>query len=238
MQYGDNMLDKLQVFYKSRKWENFVALLRSQRATADGTLYCEHCGKPIVKSYDCVGHHIEELTLDNVDDVNVSLNPSNVILVHFDCHNAIHHRFGYALHVVKQVFIVYGAPCSGKTTFVSSVAHNDDLILDIDRLYSAIRADCCGEYDKPNAIKSNVFGLRDCLLDMIKVRRGRWNTAYIIGGYPLQSERERLADSVGANKLIFIDTPKEVCLERAKLKTDDWSKYVDDWFDKYIPPVD
>lgn len=230
-------LTKLQAFYKSRRWENFVQGLRLSRVDANGFVICEHCGKPIVKAYDCIGHHIEELTENNVDDVMISLNPDNVMLVHFRCHNEIHKRFGYAERLIQTVYLVYGAPCSGKTTWVNDVAESGDLILDIDRLWSAVRADKCGQYDKPNEIKSNVFALRDCLLDTIRVRRGKWRNAYIMGGYPLQGERERLADSVGADKIIFVDTPQEVCLERAKLKTDKWVDYVNDWFTKYVPPM-
>ena len=229
-------MDKLQKFYKSRRWEQFVRQLRLERTGSDGFVLCEHCGKPIVKQYDCIGHHKEELTVDNVDDANISLNPDNVILVHFKCHNEIHKRFGVAERLKQNVFIVYGAPCAGKTTWVNSVAESGDLIVDMDRLWNAVRAESCGAFEKPNEIKSNVFGLRDCLIDMIRVRRGKWRNAYIIGGYPLQGERERLADSVGADKMIFIDTKKEICLFRAKAKSSEWAQYVEQWFDRYALP--
>lgn len=228
---------KLQAFYKSRKWENFVAGLRSERTDAHGLLICEHCGKPIVKAYDCIGHHIEELTDDNVDDVIISLNPENVQLVHFKCHNEIHSRFGYGGRLVQCVYIVYGAPCAGKREWVRSVSDSNDLILDINRLWAAVRADSCATGEKPNAIKTNVFALRDQLIDMIRVRRGRWRNAYIIGGYPLQGERERLGDSVGADKFIFIDTPRNVCEARARVISNEMLGYVADWFEKYTPPL-
>lgn len=231
-------MDKLQAFYKSRRWENFVKALRLERTTPDGFVMCEHCGKPILKAYDCIAHHKDELTVGNVDDVNVSLNKDNIMLIHFSCHNEIHKRFGYAGRQVQKVYIVYGAPCSGKTKWVNGIADSGDIILDIDRLWGAIRADKCGEYEKPNAIKTNVFALRDCILDMIRVRCGRWDNAYIIGGYPLQGERERLADNVGADKIVFIDTPKELCLLRAKQKSPEWIEYVEQWFDRYTPPVE
>lgn len=232
------MSEKLQRFYKSKTWEKFIFGLRSERAQADGTIICEHCGKPIVKAYDCIGHHKEELTDGNVDDVMIALNPANVMLVHFRCHNEIHKRFGYAGRLIQNVYIVYGAPCSGKTSYVKEIAESGDLILDIDRLWGAVRAENCGAYEKPRELKTNIFALRDCILDMIRVRRGRWNNAYIIGGYPLQGERERLADSVGAKQIIFVDTPKAVCLERAKLKSSEWTEYVNNWFDRYTPPID
>ena len=92
---GGNLMDKLQAFYKSKKWEAFVKQLRIDRASADGFVICAHCGKPIVKAYDCIAHHKQELTLLNVDDSMVSLNPDNIIFVHFRCHNEIHKRFGF-----------------------------------------------------------------------------------------------------------------------------------------------
>jgi hypothetical protein len=232
------MNEKRQAFYKSRQWENLIKLLRIERVSKDGFVICEHCGKPILKAYDCIAHHVIELTEDNVDDAAVALNPENIKLVHFRCHNEIHKRFGYGnqAKIIQQVYLVYGSPCSGKTTWVDSVAESEDIIMDIDRLWSAVRSGSCGLYEKPPELKSNVFSMRDCLLDMIRVRRGKWHNAYVIGGYPLQGERERLADSLNA-RLVFIDTPKEVCLERAKQKNSDWTDFVENWFERYSPPL-
>ena len=227
---------KLQAFYKSHKWETFISNLRAERTDADGFIICEKCGKPILKAYDCIGHHIQELTDSNVDDVTISLNPDNIQLLHFKCHNEVHERFGYNGRQQQCVFIVYGAPCSGKRTWVKDNAGNNDLIVDIDRLWAAVRADVCGDTEKPNAIKSNVFALRESLIDMIKVRRGKWKNAYIIGGYPLQGERERLMQTVGADKLIHIDTAREVCETRAQ--TAEMKKYIAEWFERYTPPLD
>lgn len=231
------MNEKRQAFYKSRRWESFVRALRSERMTADGMILCEHCGKPIVKAYDCIAHHVIELTEENVENAVIALNPDNIKLVHFKCHNQIHKRFGYgkSARVIQQVYLVYGSPCSGKTTWVNSVAESSDIIMDIDRIWGAVRAGTCGSYEKPAELKSNVFAVRDCLLDMIRVRRGRWHNAYVIGGYPLQGERNRLADSLNA-RLVFVDTPKEVCLERAKLKNLELQGFIEDWFARYSPP--
>lgn len=227
---------KLQAFYKSRKWESFVSRLKSERADETGAIICEHCGKPIVKAYDCIGHHIAELTDENVDDALIALNPENVMLVHFKCHNKIHKRFGYQGSVQKTVYLVYGSPCAGKTTWVDEVAESGDIVLDMDRLWTAIKPKSCGEYEKPNAIKSNVFGMWDCVLDMIRVRRGKWKNAYIIGGYAMEGVRERLIETIGIDKVIFIDTPREVCIERASQKSEEWIGYVEEWFDRYDPP--
>lgn len=225
-------MTKRQKFYKSQRWEEFVQRIRFERMKPDGTIVCEHCGKAITSKYDCITHHIEELTEENVDDVMIALNPENIMLVHFKCHNDLHHRFGCDA-ASKSVFIVYGSPCAGKTTWVDSVADPGDLILDIDRLWGAVRCGSCGDFEKPDALKAVVFDIRDCILEDIRTRRGKWNNAYVIGGYPMVAERERLQDRIGADKLILIDTPQSVCLQRAAQKSPEWSKYVEDWFDRY-----
>lgn len=215
----------LDSFYRSDKWTGLVAQLKLERVNADGDLLCEHCGKPITKAYDCIGHHEIELTADNVNDFAISLNPDNIKLIHFRCHNLIHQRFeGFR----QNVYLVYGSPCAGKSTWVNENANDDDLILDIDSIWQSIcKAD---KYHKPNRLKKNVFGIRDCIIEQIKTRTGMWRNAYIIGGYPLRTDRDRLIDLLGA-KAIFIEATKEECLARAK--NEQWQEFIEDWFDSY-----
>ena len=233
-------MDKLKAFYHSRKWESFTKQLRLERATAEGYVICEHCGKPILKPYDCIAHHVTELTEQNVGDISIALNPDNIKLIHFRCHNELHKRFGFNRRPIKKVYIVFGAPCSGKTSFVEENAGDNDIILEIDRLYQGITKS--GVHELPQAVKSNVFKLRDSMLDMIATRYGAWENAYIIGGYPLLNERERLADRVNADKIIYVDTPKEVCLLRLESEPngrdrDKWRGYIDDWFARCTLPL-
>ena len=233
-------MDKLKAFYHSRKWESFTKQIRLERATAEGYVICEHCGKPILKPYDCIAHHVTELTEQNVGDVSIALNPDNIKLIHFRCHNELHKRFGFNRRPIKKVYIVFGAPCSGKTSFVEENAGDNDIILEIDRLYQGITKS--GVHELPQAVKSNVFKLRDSMLDMIATRYGAWENAYIIGGYPLLNERERLADRVNADKIIYVDTPKEVCLLRLESEPngrdrDKWRGYIDDWFARCTLPL-
>lgn len=229
------MVTKLQAFYKSDRWESFRKLVISERTKPDGFIYDEVTGEPILRAYDLILHHKIELTEENVDDVSIALNPDNIMVVSFRTHNKLHKRFGYRAR--KRVYIVYGAPCAGKTTWVSEQAEPSDLVFDIDKLWRAVRAPKCTEYEKPPQLTKNIFGLRDTVLDQIRTRLGSWDNAYIIGGYPLQPDRERTADRLGAERCIFIDTPKEVCLARAAERPSIWTQYVEDWFDRYSPPV-
>jgi hypothetical protein len=228
------MFTSLAQFYNSQEWRQLRQMLIAERTNKDdGILYCQHSGKPLLQSYDIVAHHIKPLTLQNVNDYAISLNPDNILLVSQQAHNEIHARFGYCAQ--RKVYIVHGAPCSGKTSFVDSIKGNSDLIVDIDSLWEAVTGK---RYYKPNALKANVFAMRDALLETVKTRAGKWERCFIIEGLPYKAERERRRDVYGA-ELIHIDTDEETCLRR--LQTDDsrreyageWRKYITDYFSRY-----
>lgn len=225
----------LDNFYQSKQWSALLQVIRNERLNEQGEIICEHCGQPITAKYDCIGHHKTYLTEANVNDALIALNPENIALVHHRCHNKIHEKFEYK---PKTVYLVWGAPLSGKSTYVESIRERGDLILDIDNIWQAISG--CERYDKPERLNANVFGVRDTLLEQIRYRRGKWNTAYVIGGYPLSGERERLIASLGARE-IFIDTSQEECMSRLQVCNDgrnkkEWEKYISDWFRKNNPP--
>lgn len=221
----------LDNFYHCKAWINLLKQLKIERLNDNDEIICEYCGKPIVKKFDIIGHHKEELTDENVNDFNISLNPENIALVHGRCHNYIHNKLGYKR---RQIYLVYGPPLAGKSTYIKDTMDEGDLIIDLDNIWQAISG--CDRYIKPGRLKAIVFKLRDDLLDAAKYKLGRWNNCYIIGGYPLISERERLCRELGARE-IFIDTSKEECLARleadALRNKEEWAKYIDDWFGKY-----
>ena len=223
-------------FYRSKEWRELLRTIKQERLNNDGLIICEHCGKPIVKAYDIIGHHKIELDEQNINNYDISLNPENVALVHHKCHNLIHNKLGYA---VRQVFIVYGAPLSGKTTYVQENASEGDLIIDIDSIWQCVSG--LPRYEKPPRLKAVVFKVRDALIECVKYRYGRWNNCYIVGGYPLQSERERLARELGARE-VFIDVSKDECLKRLAAAEDgrdraEWERFIAEWFARYSPPA-
>ncbi len=222
----------LNDFYRSREWRDLLAIIKSERLNSRGELICEHCHKPIIKGYDCIGHHTIELTEQNYMDANIALNPELIMLVHLRCHNKIHNKLGYS---GRAVYLVYGSPLSGKSTYVKDNMDIGDIVVDIDNIWECISY--CDRYTKPNRLISNVFSIRDHMIDMIRMRRGKWLTAWVIGGYPLISERERLCRSLGA-KEIFIDTPKDECIKRLyeSDRPSDWEKFISDWWETYTPP--
>lgn len=218
-------------FYRSDQWESLLKVIKLERQDSQGNIICAYCGKPIVRAYDCIGHHVIHLTEENYTDANISLNPDNIQLVHHKCHNIIHNKL-YTGN--RQVFIVYGSPLSGKSSYVAEAMSEGDLIIDMDRIWSCVSG--CDPYIKPARLKSVVFAVRDNLLESVKYRRGKWLNAYVIGGYPFKAERERLIDMLGARE-VFINTPFEECVKRL-MECEDrdkklWEQYISEWWSQY-----
>ena len=222
----------LYSFYRSKEWERLLKIMKQNpdRQDADGNIICARCGKPIVRAYDMIGHHKIELTDENVNDYSISLNPENIEFLHHRCHNLVHDRFGY--QKTRQVFLVYGAPLSGKTTWVNENRMPGDLIIDMDSIWQCISGE--PRYIKPNRLKNIAFRVRDTLIDSVKYRAGKWFNAYVIGGYAMQAERERLCDELQARE-IFIECSKGECLNRLehddKRNHDEWREYIERWFE-------
>ena len=214
-------MDKLKQFYSSKIWKDLTYKLKVERGGR-----CERCNDRPLHFSRLIGHHKIALTEQNVDNAEVSLNQDNIEIICFACHNKTHRRFG----TKSNVYVVYGSPFSGKRDMVRDMMQQGDIVLDIDNLWQAVTY----VDSKPNGIKYNVFKLRDCLLDQIKTRYGKWVDAYIIGGYPDKYERERIAEELNAT-LIYCESNKEECIERfiKSGKPEVWEGYINEWWRKY-----
>lgn len=217
-------------FYNSKEWKKFRQSLIDERG-----VICERCHKVITDSSKLHGHHKIELTVNNIFDFEVTLNPDKVELICKDCHDKEHERFGYRKQPSKDVIIVYGPPCSGKTGYVLEHKGVNDIVVDMDRLYEAITL--LPRYHKPDRLKANVLSVRQTLIDNIRTRYGEYERAWVIGGYPNSHDRDRLARDLNAD-LICMDTPKHECIARLyacdddrRYHIDEWVRYIEKWFD-------
>lgn len=228
MRYYNTLSD----FYRSKEWEEFRQVIIAERMHDDGFVYDEITGKPIIKAYDIILHHVIELTLDNVNDASIALNPDNIQIVSFKTHNEIHNRFG---RWTRHIYLVYGCPLSGKSTYVRERAGLHDLRVDLDEIRACISNNPL--YVRSGRLDDNVFAVRDNLYEQIKTRRGKWVNAFVIGGFPYKGERERLCAELGAEP-IYIDCTEDEALTRLQVCEDgrdkkEWSEYIRSWFNRY-----
>lgn len=210
-----------QEFYHSKTWQRFRQAVISQRLLDKGEVICDHCGKPIMQKYDMTLHHIEDIDDITCNDASIALNPDNILIVHHQCHNAMHQRFG---KYEQRVYLVYGPPCAGKSTYVRKVAGANDLIVDMNALHEAINK------TKSRGTTHTAVRLRNLLIDDITRITGSWQNAYIVGGYPVAAERERLIRDTGAIP-IFLDITEDEALSRTT--DEEKRKIIKKWYRQY-----
>lgn len=203
------MIDPIHKFYCSKNYRELSKLLKLKSKGV-----CSECGQRVPLSR-LRTHHIIELNLNNIHDVNITLNEENIKVICDDCHNREHRRYST---IDKQVYCVFGAPGAGKTSYVKQVATRYDLIVDLDEIHKSICI--CDRFDKPNATRKIAYDIRDLLLDKILSRRGEWECAYIISTIPNRHERVKYAEKFGA-EIILIDTSKEECIKQIMLSSED-----------------
>ncbi len=218
----------LKSFYASPAWQALRAAIIAERGAR-----CEKCGRV---TSEIQLHHIIELTPESVGDALISLNPANILVLCHDCHDKAHLRFGHA--PAREVWVVYGPPLSGKSAFVRQSMRRGDLVIDVDRLFVAVSM--LPEYDKPDTLLGNVMRVYELLRDQVKTRYGKWNSAWVIGGFADRYKREKTVEDLGA-ELVFCDASKELCLGRLeadegrRLRKDEWRRFILEWFERYQP---
>lgn len=239
--------DNTTQFYNGQDWANCKAQVTLERLKG-GALYCEHCGGVILKSFNpneknnkgaIVYHHKIYLTNQNVNDASISINPANIAILHWQCHNEVHGRFnGAAVAVERKVYLITGAPLSGKTTFVREHLQEGDLVFDIDDLWQMLSGQ--PRYIKPNTLKTMVFNLRLAVKEQIKNGAGGWRNAYIIESLPLATDRKREAERYKAHntEIITMDASREECLNRLYSMPNGrdikaYEEYINNYFDDY-----
>ena len=194
---------EIDAFYHSKAWRDLSYLLRLNSGK------CQRCGR-VADMKQLHAHHKVLLTPSNVNDVSISLNPDKIEILCNSCHDEEHNRFGYAEH---HIYIIYGAPCSGKTTYALERMSTNDIIVDLDMIYEMLTGKDGHEHS--DGLRFIAFKIRDTLYDIIKTRYGRFNDAYIVAGLPHRGEREALARRLGA-ELVHIDTSEDECIKRAE----------------------
>lgn len=237
-------------FYRGEDWANCKAQVLHERTRADGSLYCEHCGRLILKGFNpqannnagaVVFHHKTFLNNYNVNDAAVAINPANIAVLHWACHNEVHERFGHSGGnniPEKKVYLVTGAPLSGKTTFARERLAPSDIILDIDDIWQTISGQ--PRYIKPNAVKPLVFAVRDEIKGLIGRGAGTWRNAFIIESLPVKMDRQREADRYKAHnvEVITMQTTQEECVARLHGNPNGrdvkaYEQYIDEYFRRY-----
>lgn len=212
-------------FYKTKAWQKCRNAFFSSKFGI-----CELCGKPGKEV-----HHKKHITPANISDPDITLNWDNLQLLCSSCHCAIHDK-SYEMYRArtrkdtgianglcfdddgniienKNVFIVWGSPASGKTSYVKEHKGKYDLVVDLDSIIEALsmtNGKKITEDYLPFALD-----IRELLYSLIADRTYHFDKAWVIATLPKRDERLALQKRIKA-ELIYIATSMEECLKRAK----------------------
>lgn len=133
----------------------------------------------------------------------------------------------------KDVFVISGAPGSGKSTHVRQNKKNGDLVVDLDLLASALQGDSMAHPDYMPVMDA-VMAAREAIYQTIEARNGKWKRAFVITSSPDKEAVEGLANRFGA-KVIQMQTSKNECIDRirtdpARTNVDRDVELVEKWF--------
>lgn len=133
----------------------------------------------------------------------------------------------------KEVFIICGAPGSGKTTYASQHHQPGDLIVDMDTIVAALTGDETAHPDYEN-ILDVAIAVRNTLYNIIENGTGDWKHAFVITSSMNDGAVIALAKQLHAT-VHYMETTKEECKRRIandKTRQDKELFYnlVDEWF--------
>ena len=128
-----------------------------------------------------------------------------------------------------MVYLIYGSPCSGKSTYIKEHIQRGDLVCDVDLIYGAITNSV--PHDAELYTHEVACELDSVLKDIIRDRKGKWKNAYVVSLANTEEKLQKAKDQINADECIFIDTPYEVCLERAKERPFYFQWIIQEWFE-------
>lgn len=212
----------LSTFYKSKAWRQLSAAYMSSQA-----YLCERCGAPAT-----ICHHRIWLNSDNVHNTDISLNMDNLEALCMACHNKEHGgrnyfrrnwaskngtRFNDSGELVKDtnVFIVCGAPASGKSSYVKEHKQEGDLVFDMDMICSALIGDPEIYYSDFMPVLDLALTFRDATIEHVEKRLGYWGRAWIITSNPNKAYWQYLARRL-KGEIIEMQTTEAECLRRVE----------------------
>lgn len=124
--------------------------------------------------------------------------------------------------------IVWGAPCSGKTTYVKKHAKKGDAICDYDAIYQALSG--LGSKVRAESLNSFVLDVIDRVHD--EIEKHNEIDAWIITATRNLKKRDRMVKRFSA-ELVVLDVPREEAHRRCDEdgRPNEWHQYIDNWFD-------
>lgn len=214
--------DFAKKFYKSKEWQSIRQIVIDR----DNGI-CQKCleEKGEVVPGDEV-HHKIWLRPTNINNPDITLNLDNLVLLCRDCHMSIHRHIEKKTKTIvnngvyidtdgsikkQKIYVIHGAPGSGKTTYVKEHMEKGDLVVDFDLIKQSISM--CNKTETPDSLLDISESIRELLYKYIEEKKVNAKTIWIIALLPTREQRKEIQNRFDC-QLIHIDTDIETCIQR------------------------
>lgn len=135
-----------------------------------------------------------------------------------------------------MVYLIYGSPCSGKSTYIKEHMQRGDVVCDVDDIYASISG------QDPHSANFHIYNIAiemwNNLTKIVHDRKGKWNDVYVTSIANTKEKLKEDMERVNADKCIFMNTPIDVCLERANNRPPYFKWIIADWFETKDEVID
>lgn len=137
-----------------------------------------------------------------------------------------------------MIKIVYGAPASGKSTYVKKHIKDNDIVFDYDRMMQAITLK--NKYKRNDNVAYLLITLRSCIIRQHTMTKKKIDDIYIITTF-ISDKLKKELQYIDNNDIEYIKmkTSKNTCLKRIdndesrKHLAEDMKKRVHQWYNTY-----
>lgn len=142
---------------------------------------------------------------------------------------------------MKNVYIITGAPGSGKSTYVKKHKKDNDLVVDLDYICAALQLETNVHRNHDSVLKAAIC-IRDSLYPFIANRWGDWCDCWIITAEADTRKLKDLESKVRATDTIEINVPVSECLRRIEKEqsrtmcAEDFKELARKWHNKHNRP--
>lgn len=114
----------------------------------------------------------------------------------------------------NTVFVISGAPGSGKSTYVESQKQKGDLVVDLDMIAAALQGERTAHPDY-TPVMDAVMAAREAVYRVVESRQGQWNRAYIITSSPNKAQVNELAKRLDG-QIVRMQATQNECISRIR----------------------
>lgn len=225
-------IDKNQEVYNKAAWRN-----TKEEALKRADYKCEVCnvkGITPIKAADEVHHIIKVSEGSNATHYDLD----NLICVCKRCHRKIEGKnkqelieylevLDNAKKLNAKLYIVYGPPCSGKTTYVMENKSDEDIVIDLDYIKSALTYKDIHEGLSKDHI-DYLFKIRRYMLENPKKNSITWLIT-------TKKEYEFKDNYIEVKEINLIKSKNEIYKmidkDDSRVDKEEWKKLVDNWFE-------